>query len=168
MKTHSKGLLRLIAVFKLLKAATLIATGIGILKFVHRDLGEAVEHWIRMLGLNPGSRHLDHLIQSVTNLPPTRIKELGIGSFIYAGLFLTEGIGLWLLKRWAEWFTIIITSSLVPLEIYEIYRHPTIIKAAVLVINIAVVVYLVYRVRSESDAPAGRALLQPSTPLRSR
>ena len=40
-------------------------------------------------------------------------------------LFLVEGVGLWLLKRWAEWLTVIITSSLVPIEIYEIHRHPT-------------------------------------------
>jgi uncharacterized membrane protein (DUF2068 family) len=83
----------------------------------------------------------------VTNIPPNRIKELGIGTFIYAALFMTEGIGLWLLKRWAEWFTVIATGSLIPIESYEIYRHPSVIKVLVLLINIAVVVYLVYRIR---------------------
>ena len=73
-----------------------------------------------------------------------------MGSFVYAALFLTEGIGLWLLKRWAEWFTVVITGSLVPFEIYEIYRHPTIAKVLVLMINLAVVGYLLYRVRNES------------------
>jgi uncharacterized membrane protein (DUF2068 family) len=68
---------------------------------------------------------------------------------VYAGLFLTEGIGLWLEKRWAEWLTVIITSSLVPIEIYEIYRHPTAIKIAVLLINIAIVAYLLYRIRDK-------------------
>ena len=72
-------------------------------------------------------------------------------SFIYAGLFLTEGIGLWLMKRWAEWFTIIITSSLVPVEIYELYRHPSATKILVLIINIAVVIYLLYRIRSHKQ-----------------
>jgi uncharacterized membrane protein (DUF2068 family) len=70
-------------------------------------------------------------------------------SFIYAGLFLTEGIGLWLVKRWAEWFTVIITGSLVPFEFYEIHHHPSLVKALVLLINMAVVAYLLYRIRNE-------------------
>ena len=76
-------------------------------------------------------------------------------SFIYAGLFLTEGIGLWLVKRWGEWFSVIITSSLIPVEVYEIYRHPSAIKGLVLIINIAVVGYLLYRIRNEGAGAAG-------------
>jgi uncharacterized membrane protein (DUF2068 family) len=70
-------------------------------------------------------------------------------SFVYAGLFLTEGVGLWLVKRWAEWFSVIITTSLVPVEIYEIHRHPSAMKCLVLILNIAVVGYLLYRIRNE-------------------
>jgi len=81
-------------------------------------------------------------------MTPANVKGLGIVSFIYAGLFLTEGIGLWLMKRWAEWFTIVITSSLIPVEIYELVRHHTATKILVLIINIAVVIYLLYRIRS--------------------
>jgi uncharacterized membrane protein (DUF2068 family) len=55
-------------------------------------------------------------------------------------------------KRWAEWFSVIITSSLVPFEIYEIYRHPTVLKVGALLVNIAVVVYLVYRIRTDDAA----------------
>ena len=82
-------------------------------------------------------------------LTPSRLRELGVGSLVYAGLFLTEGIGLWRLKRWAEWLTVLITSSLVPLEAYEIYRHPTVVRVLLVLFNLAVVAYLVYRIRSE-------------------
>jgi uncharacterized membrane protein (DUF2068 family) len=75
-----------------------------------------------------------------------------LGSFVYAGLFLTEGIGLWMLKHWAEWFTVVITASLVPLEVWEIHRHPTTVKILVLIINIGVVAYLLYRIRKQSSA----------------
>ena len=149
--TNSKGsLLRLIAVFKLFKAATLIAVGVGALRLVHHDREGMFEHAVRVLGLNPGGRYVDEALGKLLSVSPHELKELGVGSFVYAALFLTEGIGLWLLKRWAEWFTIIITSSLVPLEVYEIYQHPTVGKVVVLVINIAVVVYLVVRIRGES------------------
>jgi uncharacterized membrane protein (DUF2068 family) len=62
-----------------------------------------------------------------------------------------RGTGLWLLKRWAEWFTIVITASLVPLEVWAIHHHPTTVKVVVLIINIAVVGYLLYRIRTESS-----------------
>jgi uncharacterized membrane protein (DUF2068 family) len=52
--------------------------------------------------------------EKALNVTPGKIKQLGIGSMIHAGLFLTEGIGLWLEKRWAEWLTAIITGLLDP------------------------------------------------------
>src|ERR1700722_7540500 len=147
MKSSHKGLLRLIAVFKVLKASILIALGVGALKLLHKDVAGTVEHWVEFLRLDPSNHYIDAALEKVSNIKPDKIKELGLGSMVYAGLFLTEGIGLWREKRWAEWFTVIITSSLVPIEIYEIHHHPTPVKIAVLLINIAIVAYLVYRIR---------------------
>jgi uncharacterized membrane protein (DUF2068 family) len=104
-------------------------------------------------GFNPGGRYLDHALARIANLPPRDFRDLGIGSFVYAALFLAEGLGLWLAKPWAEWFTAVITGSLVPLEIFEIHRHPTIIKVIVLLLNIAIVAYLVLRIRKEQSSP---------------
>lgn len=148
-RSSHDGVLRLIAVFKFLKAATLIATGIGALKLVHADLGAVVEDWVAMLNLDPGGKLVSHAIQKATNLSPHRIRELGIVSFIYAGLFLAEGTGLWLQRRWGEWLTIIITGSLVPVEIYETIHRSTALKGLVLLLNTAVVIYLIVRIRRE-------------------
>jgi uncharacterized membrane protein (DUF2068 family) len=142
-------LLRLIALFKLVKAALLIAVGVGALNLLHKDVAGAVEQWVELLRLDPNNHYIDIALEKASNLTPDKIKQLGLGSMIYAGLFLTEGIGLGLEKRWAEWLTVIITSSLIPIEIYEIYRHPTAIKIAVLLINIAIVAYLLYRIRGK-------------------
>jgi uncharacterized membrane protein (DUF2068 family) len=147
MKSSDSAVIRLIAVFKLFKAALLIAVGVGAFKLLHKDVAEVLEHWIEVFRLDPTNRFIDAVFAKASNLHPDLIKKLGLGSFIYAGLFLTEGIGLWLLKRWAEWLTVIITSSLVPFEIYEIHRHATPAKFAALAINIASVVYLIYHVR---------------------
>ena len=149
MKSADNRLIRLIALFKLLKSVLLIAVGMSALHLLHKDVASVVEHWVKLLGLDPDNRYVDRALQKVSNLTPAKIETLGVGSFIYAGLFLTEGIGLWLVKRWAEWFSVIITSSLVPVEVYEIYRHPSPIKSLVLVVNIAVVGYLVHRIRTE-------------------
>ncbi len=146
MKPSQNTLIRLVALFKLLKATLLIVGGVGLLRLMHMDVLTELDHWIVRLGLDPGSRYVSLVIQKATNLSPHKIRDLGLVSFIYAALFLTEGIGLWLLKRWAEWLTVVITSSLVPLELYEIHRHPTAVKIIVLAINIAIVGYLLYRI----------------------
>jgi uncharacterized membrane protein (DUF2068 family) len=151
MKSSDSTIIRLIALFKLVKAIALIAIGIGALKLLHRDVFSTLEHWVVVSGLDPGNRWVERGIEKASNLSHSKVKGLGIVSFIYAGLFLTEGIGLWLMKRWAEWFTIIITSSLVPVEIYELSRHPTAAKILVLILNIGVVIYLVYRIRTHKQ-----------------
>jgi len=152
MKTSQGRLLRVIAVFKFLKSAMLIALGVGALMLLHKDVGGVVEHWVEALRLDPGNRFVDAALMKASLLRPEQIKKLGLGSFLYAALFLTEGTGLWLRKPWGEWLTVIITSSLVPVEIYEIYRHPSWVKAGVLVINVAIVGYLIYQIRSRRAA----------------
>jgi uncharacterized membrane protein (DUF2068 family) len=147
MKCSDPRLIRLIAWFKLLNAVLLIALGVGVLKLLNTDVTSVLEQLARRLGLGPGSRFVGRVILNAATVTPNRIKDLGVGSFIYAGLFLTEGIGLWFMKRWAEWLTVIVTSSLVPVETYEIYRHPTAIKVLLLILNLVVVGFLLYRLR---------------------
>jgi uncharacterized membrane protein (DUF2068 family) len=149
MKTSNDMLLRVIAIFKYLKAAMLFGLGVGAFRLLHKDLGEVVEHWVEALRLDPGNRFIDAALVKAALLSPAQIKKLGLGSFVYAALFVAEGTGLWLEKRWGEWLTVIITSTLIPVEIYEIYRHPSGIKVAVLVINVGIVVYLIYRIRNK-------------------
>jgi uncharacterized membrane protein (DUF2068 family) len=154
MKTSDSGILRLIAASKFAKVALLISVGIGIFKSLHTDLACTLEHWITMLGLNPGNQFVEATLTKAANLSPHKVKLLGAGSFIYAGLFLTEGVGLWLAKRWGEWITVIITGSLVPIEIYEIFRRLSVIKILVLITNLAIVAYLVYRIRNNKRNPS--------------
>lgn len=142
----NSGILRLIAIFKLCKAALLIAVGVSVLKLVHNG-DDSLERWVATLALKPGAHYLDEAVSKLVSIPPNKLKDVGFGSFVYAALFLTEGIGLWLRKPWAEWFTTVMTASLIPLEIYEIIHHPTLSKVVVIVINIAVVVYLILQIR---------------------
>jgi uncharacterized membrane protein (DUF2068 family) len=64
-------------------------------------------------------------------------------------LFLTEGTGLLFRKRWAEWLTIVATSSLMPIEVYERVKEFTGVRLLALLINDAVVLYLIYLVRQK-------------------
>jgi len=152
MKSSDGQLLRLIAAFKILKAGLLIAFGVGAFTFLQKDIADVAANWTEALRLDPANRFFDTALGVASNLRPEQIKKLGLWSFIYAGLFLTEGVGLWLLKRWAEWLTVIITSSLLPIEIYEIHRHATSVKWGVLAVNLAIVAYMIYRIRSRQSA----------------
>ncbi len=145
-KLHGQGL-RIIAAFKLLKACSLIALGVGALKLLHRDVAAVVEHWINMFQVDPRNHFINLLLTKLSNFDDRRLKALSVGTFIYAGIFLLEGVGLALQKRWAEYFTIITTSSLLPIEIYELLKRASIGRGLALVVNLAVVAYLIVELR---------------------
>jgi uncharacterized membrane protein (DUF2068 family) len=149
---QGRGVLLAIALFKLVKGLLLVAVGIGAIRLMHRDVADTVTHWVEILRVDPESHRIHRVLERVLRVNPRQLRELSVGTFIYAGLFLTEGTGLLLRKRWAEYLTIITTAGLIPLELYELAKHVTPAKIAVLFINVAIVVYLVMRVRGRRKA----------------
>jgi uncharacterized membrane protein (DUF2068 family) len=149
MTNRGSGPLLLIGAFKMAKAATLLALGVVALAMVHKDPASHIEHWLQELNVDPGNRYLQALLARTGLLSDRRLAELGAGSFLYAGLFAVEGIGLLLRRRWGEYLTIVVTGSFIPLELYHLTKHPTPLKAAVVAVNVAIVAYLVWRVRDE-------------------
>ena len=141
----------MIAIFKLVKGLLLIAAGIGALKLLHKDVGEVVERWIDVVRVDPDNRYVHGLLVKVLSVNDRTLKEISAGTFAYAALFLTEGIGLLLRKRWAQYFTIIVTTSFLPLEMYELARHVTVAKLGVILVNIAIVAYLIVSVRRDHE-----------------
>lgn len=139
--------LQLIAAFKLLKGFALLAAGVGILKLLHKDIAAEIEHGINIFQVDSHNHFIHLLLEKVSKLDGRRLKELSAGTFIYSAIFFVEGIGLALGKRWAEYFTIIVTSSLLPIEIYELGKHASLGKGFALLINLAVVAYLVRELR---------------------
>jgi uncharacterized membrane protein (DUF2068 family) len=147
----SRGLL-LIAAFKLIKGLALLALGIGALRLLHKDVAAEVAQWIDILRVDPHNYYIRKLMEKLGMVDDRKLRALSIGTFFYSGLFLTEGVGLALRKRWAEYLTIISTASLLPLEVYEIVKHVSAAKILVLVANIGIVVYLVREVRRNQNA----------------
>jgi len=146
-KSAGSVTLLLIALFKLTKGILLLIVGFGALKLLHRDVAAAVAHWVDILRVDPDNRYIHRLLTHVLAVTPAELKAASVGTFIYAGLLLTEGTGLLLRKRWAEYFTIITTAGLIPLEIYELIHRATTAKYVILAINVAIVVYLIAHVR---------------------
>jgi uncharacterized membrane protein (DUF2068 family) len=151
--------LRVIAIGKLVKVTVLLAVGIAALVAVNKDPPQLLVDAANVLGVDPGSRHLYELAAGLSGLDSKRLEEIGFGSFVYAGLFSVEGVGLWMRKKWGEYATIVITTSFIPIEIYELVKHFSPLKVVTIVLNVAIVVYLVVRVlrsRGEVTSKGGR------------
>src|SRR5256884_507444 len=97
-------------------------------------------------------RCLPDVVSVCGGLSPGRVHARGVGAFLYAALFTVEGVGLWRRKRWAEYLTVIATLSLVPLELFELTRAVTPPRLTALVVNLAVVAYLIGRLRRRARA----------------
>jgi uncharacterized membrane protein (DUF2068 family) len=148
--TYDRWIL-LIAVFKLIKGLLLVAAGIGALKLLHKDIGAVVQSAIEVLRVDPDNRYVHTLLIRILSVNDRTLKEISAGTFAYAAIFLTEGTGLVLRKRWAQYLTIIVTASFLPLEVYELARRINATKTAVIAVNIAIVAYLVVSVRRRRE-----------------
>ena len=93
------------------------------------------------------SRFINLLLEKVDLIDAHRLRLISFGTFGYSALALTEGIGLILEKTWAEYLTVILTISFLPWELYELARHPNWFRLSVLVINLAVLWYLLWLLR---------------------
>ena len=141
------GLLKIIAAFKLVKALLLIGVGLGCFELLSPAAAAATDRWASVLSSRVGPKAADVIKTHLSSPQHSRLILVGIVAFLYAALFAVEGVGLWKARRWAEYLTIIATSSFVPFEIYELVRRLTWQRGATLGINLLVVGYLVWKVR---------------------
>jgi uncharacterized membrane protein (DUF2068 family) len=140
-----RGLLPWIVAFKAFKTLTLAVLGVSLLVARHSDPIDVVTRVALSVHLPLTSRAFEEALRFAANLTVSKETALAITAFGYAALMGTEGIGLYLRKPWSRWFTIGATSSLIPIEIYEIVRAPHAVRVLVFVANAAIVVYLVRR-----------------------
>lgn len=149
--------LEVIAVFKIVKAGGLIVAGLGALGLLNAGRSDAAQDWLEGLSLREGHHFLSHLaamgLQLLENATPKQIIVAAAGSFLYATIFLIEGIGLWRCKRWAEYLTISVTASLLPFEIFAVARERTALRLGAVLLNLCVVLYLAWQL-NETRPPA--------------
>ncbi len=140
--------LRLVALFKFAKAILLVAAGLGALGLLHPDVAAAMLRWTTMVAPDAERRLLEPLLARTLSLSHERLELVAAAAFAYAALFATEGTGLWLGRRWAEYLTLVATLSLVPVELVELVRRPAFGVVSALVLNLAVAAYLWWRIRA--------------------
>jgi uncharacterized membrane protein (DUF2068 family) len=133
--------------FKLLEAAFFFLVGVGAIHFIHRDLGDAATRLAMRLRFDPDGRLVSWVLDHLDEITAHRLRQIGVATFFYAGLRVTEGIGLLLAKVWAEYLTVGMTVAFLPWEVYEIVRRPDWIRVCLLLVNLVVVVYLGWGLR---------------------
>jgi uncharacterized membrane protein (DUF2068 family) len=143
---RDRGLL-LIGLFKLGKSLLFFCLGFGAIHFLHKDLGDEVMRLATVLKFDPESRFVSLLLDKVDLIDAHRLREISLATFGYSALALTEGVGLLLEKVWAEYLTLILTISFLPWELYELARRPDWFRLSLLLINLAVLAYLIWLLR---------------------
>jgi uncharacterized membrane protein (DUF2068 family) len=142
--------IKVIIVERIVKSTVLIILAVGLLVAGHQGwLDRWADYAENQLNLNVGRdiilRLLLRLLAYIGNY--NHITLIAISAIAYACLEATEGIGLAMQRRWAEYLTVIATSILIPYELYEVVVHPTLFKVGALALNVAVVGYLAYTKR---------------------
>jgi uncharacterized membrane protein (DUF2068 family) len=132
--------------------------GVGVIKLLHKDVADVLLQAATALRFDPENHAVNMLMEKAALLDPHRLKQISFALFLYAGLYVTEGVGLVLEKLWGEYFTLILTASFLPWELYEIVRHITLFKVVLTLINLFVVVYLAFvvkdRIRRRRTTPS--------------
>jgi uncharacterized membrane protein (DUF2068 family) len=154
---HDRIVLRLIAVDRAIHFLVLGLLGLAVLLFASDRASLRAGFYRVLTALQGGvaggpvqtTGHVGiiHELDRLFTLQTGTLQAVGAALIAYALLEGVEGIGLWLGKRWAEYLTFVSTGVLLPFEIYEIVNRATVLKVIGFLINLAVVVYLLFRKR---------------------
>jgi uncharacterized membrane protein (DUF2068 family) len=153
---RSQLLLRVFAVERFFRFLILGAAAYGIWRFRYDMAGlqrtfdnalPAIRDLYRDLGFDVNRSRLLGFIQHSFSLNPRTLLYLAIGLAAYAIIELVEAVGLWLGRRWGEYFAMVATSVFLPYEIYDLTVKVTWLRVGALLVNLLLVVYLVWSKR---------------------
>jgi uncharacterized membrane protein (DUF2068 family) len=150
----------LIAGFKAVKGMLLLVIGLGFLRLVHADIATLFSQLLETLHLNSDSHMLHALVLKVDALQPRSILTMSVMTLTYAALLFTEALGLWFERSWAAYLTVASTSLFLPFELYELIERVTVLRIGVLLLNLAIVIYLIRQLRQHTllSGSPGRSL----------
>jgi len=137
---RNKGLV-VIAAYKFLLTLLFIAIGVGALRLLHKDIEDLLTQLQSVMKF-PESRFVNFLLEKASLVNDPILRRIGVLAFVYAGVSLAEGIGLYLEKAWGEYLTLAITASFLPWEIFEIFHRLTWMRVGLLVVNLIIFIYL--------------------------
>jgi uncharacterized membrane protein (DUF2068 family) len=145
-----------IGAFKLVKCALLLGLGLALIWWDDMTPKHLLFRMASWFGALDAHRLVRRVAVRLAALDARAMREIACAALAYAAVFAVEGVGLLLRRRWAEWLTVVVTTSFIPFEIYELARRPGPGKVVALALNAAIAAYLAWR--RVTDAPASRAV----------
>ena len=140
-------LLPWIAAERGLRAIVLVAIGLVLVTHPHANWASEVSRLAQQSGLDPKDNWIQRLINDVRKINTNQDVVFGVIALAYGALEGAESYGLWTRKRWGEWLTVVATSLLLVPEVWELTKSATVLKVGALLVNLAVVAYLLWRLR---------------------
>ncbi len=142
--------IQLIILERVIKAVILVILAVGILVLsrtgvLYQWAVQAHEELLLAADASVAARLLDQALVYIGFFHHQTTLALVV--ILYAALEGTEGVGLYLRRRWAEYLTVFATGLLIPYEIWEVLHRVTLFRVGGLLVNVAVVAYLAYRKR---------------------
>ena len=142
--------LALIALFTLVKGVVLLLVGAGLLRLVDPEIATFLAPAVDLLHLHGHSRLLHSLLLKVGVLPSHTLFLMAYASLLYSVFLLIEGCGLWLEASWAGYMAVISTSVFLPVEFYDVLKQISVVHVTMLLLNVAIVGYLVAQLERRS------------------
>jgi uncharacterized membrane protein (DUF2068 family) len=149
--------LKLIALLKIGHGVLVLLLGISLLFLNARTRWmDFLSSWTADELLMQHSKAVDYLLSKLQAiLAGGVLRATGFLALFYAAVLFTEGIGVYMQQRWAEWLMIFATAVLIPLEVWHIWHHPSLAAVVILIVNCFIVWFLYLVLRSKPNpAPA--------------
>jgi uncharacterized membrane protein (DUF2068 family) len=141
--------LRVVSIYKFVQTGIMAALGLATLRLVRPEVAAGFEQWVQDLPVGYVQHVAERFLSWISGPQSHRVQLLGAALFAYALLFLIEAVGLWWQRRWAEWLTVVATATLIPPEVYECFKHPSVTLFILLAVNCCVVWLLAKRLQHE-------------------
>ena len=154
---HIKGV-RAVATVELAKGLIVVIAGLGAFSLRHhRDIWGVAESFLEFFHANPYHHYVGVFIDLVYRVSDVRLWKIAVVAGVYAILRFVEAYGLWYALPWAEWMAFISGAIYIPFEAVDLIRRVTLFRVAVIVVNAAVVLYMLHlRVQAAEKRRAER------------
>ena len=159
-------ILRFFAVERMVRAVIVAAAAAAIWRFRNStaSIEQAFDRELprlrpifKQLGYDLDHSKVVELIRHAFTLKPATLGWIAGALAAYAVIEVVEAVGLWLARRWGEYFAMVATSAFLPIEIYELAHKRTFLSVGAFLVNVALVAYLVYAKRLFGARGGGKA-----------
>jgi uncharacterized membrane protein (DUF2068 family) len=145
---RQRHVLQAVAMFEFFKGIFVVLMGFCALALVHKDVWLYAESLLALLHVSTDRRSAQLFLDFADSVTDARLWAAARIAFAYSALRFTEAYGLWHTRTWAEWVALVSGALLLPLEIRELMRGLCLFRAVLLVVNLAVVLYMLYVIRA--------------------